>query len=155
MMLAPFVVFLIPIVAILMVFGTAMLAILVAFLKRRHMFALYHQERMAAIEKGIELPPLPQDFFQEDGAKPKRPASHASLLWGLILVATGVTLYFPLHLVLMRVAGEADEAWFALVPVGIGLACLIYYAVVGRKAALKLDQTAAPSSPTPTTTKTN
>src|ERR1017187_5481986 len=95
-MLTEIVALLIPIVAIVMVFGTGMLSIYLNYRKRKEMFALYHQERMAAIEKGIDLPPLPEDFFHEDG-KPARRSPHRQLLSGLILVSIGVTLYFALH----------------------------------------------------------
>ena len=71
--------------------------------KRKDMFALYHQERMAAIEKGIELPPLPEDFFHEEpSADASRRSSHGTLLAGLILVFLGLTLYLALHFTVSR-----------------------------------------------------
>ena len=96
----------IPIIAIVMIFGTGMLAIYFNYRKRRDMFALYHQERMAAIEKGIELPPLPEDFFREDGkgGKPARRGGHGTLLFGLILLIAGLTLYIALHHTLKQIA---------------------------------------------------
>jgi hypothetical protein len=131
---------LIPIIAIVMVFGTGMLSIYLGYRKRRDMFALYHQERMAAIEKGIELPPLPEDFFQEDGDhKPRRRSAHGTLLGGLILLFLGLTLYLALHFTVPRPDGGGDPALFALIPAGIGFACLIYYFAVGRKLALAWD----------------
>ena|ERR1019366_4998914 len=127
---------LIPIIAIVMVFGTGMLSIYLNFRKRRDMFALYHQERMAAIEKGIELPPLPEDFFHEDSPnKPRRRAAHRTLLVGLIFVFFGLTLYLALHFTTLFTAAGGDVSLYALIPVGIGLACLIYYFTVGRKVA--------------------
>jgi hypothetical protein len=128
---------LIPIVALVMVFGTGMLAIYFNFRKRRDMFALYHQERMAAIEKGVELPPLPEDFFHEDGkGRPRRRSGHGTLLGGLVLLFVGLTLYLALHLTVQRTEGSGDVAVYALIPAGIGVACLIYYFAVGRKLAL-------------------
>ena len=50
---------LIPIIAIIMGIGIGMLAIYTGYLKRKDLFAHYHQERMAAIEKGIDCPPWP------------------------------------------------------------------------------------------------
>ena len=130
----------IPIVAILMVFGTGMLSIYLNYRKRKTMFALYHQERMAAIEKGVELPPLPEDFFHgEGGGKPRCRSGHGTLLSGLILVAFGLTLYLAIHFTASRTFEGGDPALFALLPAGIGVACLIYYFAVGRKLALALD----------------
>jgi hypothetical protein len=130
---------LIPIVGILMVFGTGMLSIYLNFRKRRDMFALYHQERMAAIEKGVELPPLPDDFFHEDGGKPRRRPRHGTLLGGLILVFLGLALYIALHFTVSRLDDGGDVALYALIPAGIGIACLVYYFAVGRRIALALE----------------
>jgi hypothetical protein len=133
-MIPEIMVFLVPIVAIVMVFGTGMLSIYLGYRKRKEMFALYHQQRMAAIEKGIELPSMPEDFFYEDG-KPRRRSPYGTLLSGLVLVATGVTLYPALS----SIAGSA-VALFALIPSGIGVACLIYYLAVGRKLAAAMEE---------------
>jgi hypothetical protein len=123
----------------MMVFGTGMLAIYVNYRKRKHMFSLYHQERMAAIDKGVELPPMPEDFFREEGAPPRR-SSHGTLLAGLILVFTGATLYLALHFTLPRIPDTGgDAALFALIPAGIGAACLLYYFAVGRKVAAAME----------------
>ena len=130
----------VPIIAIVMVFGTGMLSIYLNYRKRKTMFALYHQERMAAIEKGVELPPLPEDFFHgESGGKTRRRSGHGTLLGGLILVALGMTLYLALHYTVSRTFDGGDPALYALIPAGIGAACLIYYFAVGRKLALALD----------------
>jgi hypothetical protein len=137
MELIPLVAILIPIIAILAVFGTAMLAIYMSYRKRKEMFTLYHQERMAAIEKGIELPPMPEDFFGEEGGA--RRSSHGTLLTGLIMVSIGLTLYLALHFTTNHLEGH-DFALYALIPAGIGAACLIYYFAVGRKLAESLEE---------------
>jgi hypothetical protein len=123
-----------------MVFGTGMLSIFLNFRKRRDMFAMYHQERMAAIEKGIELPALPEDFFIEDGKRGRvaRPSGHGTLLAGLILGFLGLTLYLALHCTVPRTETGGDPALYALIPSGLGVACLIYYFSVGLKAAAAL-----------------
>jgi hypothetical protein len=137
--LGPIVALMIPIVAIVMIFGTGMLHIYLNYRKRRDMFALYHQERMAAIEKGIELPPLPEDFFHEEsnGAKPARRAGHGTLLSGLILLFIGLTLYLALYFTVPQ--GDVNVALYALIPAGIGAAFLIYYFAVGRKVVAALE----------------
>jgi Domain of unknown function (DUF6249) len=132
-------VFLIPFTAIVMGLGTGMLAIYFNYRKRKEMFMLYHQERMAAIEKGIELPPLSEDFFHENG-RPSRRSPHKALLNGLIMLFIGLPLYFALHFTADRTDGGGDSALFALIPAGIGAAYLIYYFAVGRKIALTVEE---------------
>lgn len=132
--------FLIPIIAIVMGIGIGMLSIYLSYRKRKDMFALYHQERMAAIEKGIELPPLPEDFFHEDGGKPRSHSPHGTLLGGLVLVFIGLTLYLALHFTVPRTEAGGDVALYALIPGGIGVACLIYYFTVGRRLAAEMEE---------------
>lgn len=79
---------------------------------------LRHKERMAAIEKGMELPPDPPEI---DVRRPRY------LLKGLVWTFTGVAVYFALD----ALAG-ADEASLGLIPVAVGLAYLTYYGVQGR-----------------------
>ena len=138
MELAPgILIILIPIVAIVMVFGTGMLNLFLNYRRRRDMFALYHQERMAALEKGIELPPLPEDFFHE---APSRRSPHGTLLTGLILVFAGLTSYLALHFTVSPTDAGGDAALYALIPCGIGAAFLLYYFIVGRKAATAMEE---------------
>lgn len=132
-------IFVIPIIAIVMGLGTGMVKIYLDYRKRRDMFALYHQERMAAIDKGIELPPLPQDFFHEE-AKPSRVAPHGTLLSGLILVFLGLALLLALHFTPAVRESAPGTPLFALIPVAVGVACLIYYFSVGRKLAAVMEE---------------
>lgn len=117
----------IPIVAIVMGIAIGMLGLTLSYKKRKEMFALYHQERMAAIDKGIELPPLPEAFFSED---PKTPTPHRHLLKGLVWLFLGVAIIVALYANHSR-----DVALFGLIPAAVGLAYLVYYALVGKKAA--------------------
>ncbi len=118
---------LIPIISVIMGVGIGMLALILNFKRRKDLFALYHQERMAAIEKGVELPPLPDALLSED-ATPYHPRRHLlkGAWWVLVGLGLGVALY-----------ATVEERWylFALIPVGAGLAHLIYYAVEGSKEA--------------------
>ncbi len=122
----------IPIIAIILGIGVAMLAMLLNYRKRKEIFALYHQERMAALEKGVDLPPLP-DALLTDDARPYNPRRH--LLKGLAWLFVGIGL----GLALFALVGY-QHALFALIPAGIGLAHLIYYAVEGKKEAEAADQ---------------
>jgi len=105
---------------------------IVNYRKRREIYVLYHQERMAAIEKGVELPPIPEDFFKEDSddAKPSSPHSDfgRALFWLLGGLATLVALYFNFN---------GKVALYALIPIAIGLHYLIYYYTISRKEAAK------------------
>ena len=81
---------------------------------------LRHRERIAALEKGIELPPEP-------GFEPgsKRAGSLKSGLMGLFV---GVVLYFAL-----RAVADDDVALFGLIPTAVGIANLIAYFVESKK----------------------
>jgi hypothetical protein len=116
---------LLPILTVVLTLGTVMLAIYLGYRKKKEMFTLYHQERMAAIEKGIEVPPIPDAFFMN----PANQGTGRDLLKGLVWLFVGVGLTVALYH-----EGEKKEALFGLIPAGIGLAYLIYYAVEGRRA---------------------
>lgn len=91
--------------------------------KRKRLMELSHAERMAAIERGMEVPPLPLELI--DGNSRKR---RNSLLPGL------VWFFIGLAMVAGYLLGGDDElpVVFGLVPLGIGLAYLIYYIFEGR-----------------------
>ena len=129
----------VPITAIVLGLTTAMLKLILNYSRRRHMFALYHRERMAAIEKGIELPALPEDFFNEDSKLPSR-GGHGTLLTGLILVFGGLTLALALHFTESRTDDNGEAALYGLIPASIGAACLVYYFTVGRKLAAAVEE---------------
>lgn len=131
-MLIPVVGLLIPIIAIVMGIGIGMLALILQYRKRKEMFALYHQERMAALEKGVELPPMPEAFFAE-GELPRQHSSHGRLLSGLVMTFLGAALLIALH----YNQPESRVDLYALIPLGIGVAFLIFYFAVDRKKALQ------------------
>jgi Domain of unknown function (DUF6249) len=120
---------LIPIFGILFGIGGPVVVVIVWFAlnyhKRRKLMELHHTERMAAIERGMEIPPLPIELI--DGRSvPKR--RRTALLPGL------VWFFIGLALVVGWVADrDADIPLFlGLIPLGVGLAYLIYYFVEGR-----------------------
>jgi len=127
----------IPIIAIIMGIGLSMLAIYLSYRKRKEIFALYHQERMAAIEKGTECPPWPERLLEEE-ATPPSPRRHLlkGLVWLFIGLAATVAVYATFDL---------SHALFGLIPIGIGLAHLIYYFVEGKREAEAADQAASAS----------
>ena len=115
----------IPIVAIVFGIGVAMLGMWLDYRKKRELFQLHHAERMAAIEKGIDLPPLPPEFFQGRKHEPRTPYTYLrrGLMWLLIGIAVTTALW-----------GTHDqEYWWGYVPVAVGVANLITFLVERRR----------------------
>ena len=125
---------LIPIISVIMGIGVAMLAIYLGYRKRKELLDHFHQERMAAIEKGIECPPWPDKLLGDENA-PASPRRH--LLKGLVWLFIGLG-----GMVAVYVAIDHEQALWGLIPAGIGLAHLIYYFVEGKKEAQAVEQTA-------------
>jgi hypothetical protein len=132
----------VPIVAIVMGLGVGMLKIWTDYRKKREILQAHHAERMAAIEKGIELPPLPPQFYGSDdtpalSAKMQefKGASglhylRTGLMWLLIGIAISIALY----------ADHDNEhvhtaAWWGAVPAAFGLSRLLFYFVANRVSA--------------------
>ena len=101
--------------------------IVLNYRKRRQLMELHHVERMAAIERGMEIPPLPIELL--DGSARRR---HTSLLPGLVWLFVGLAILIALDSV------SSDEAMIGLVPTGVGLAYLIYYFIDGRRLEARL-----------------
>jgi hypothetical protein len=115
---------LVPIVAI--TFGTgfipAIIWIILSYRKRRRFMELHHEERMAAIERGMDIPALPIELI--DGrSRGRRSSLQAGLIWSFIGLALLTSMWL-----------DGDfPALPGLVCLGIGLAHLIYYGMEGRK----------------------
>jgi hypothetical protein len=134
----PLVALFIPIIAIVMGIGIAMLAIVLNYRKRKEIFALYHQERMMALEKGVEMPPVPDDLLTDEAMSARADNPRRHLLKGLVWLFIGIGM-----LVAIYVAVDVRKALFGLIPAGIGLAHLIYYFVEGRNAPVTAAQSSA------------
>jgi hypothetical protein len=117
----------IPIVAIIMSLSIPIVYAIVDYRRRRDIIDAHHKERMAAIDRGMELAPLPESFYLS--LKPARRSSY--LLPGLVWLFIGIGLFIALG----AVAGD-DVRYFGLIPAGVGAALLIYYFVEGRKLPL-------------------
>ena len=110
---------LIPMVAIVLGIGTAMLAMYLDFRKKREMIQLYHAERMAAIEKGIELPPLPDGYFSGGDTRSSGPAKPRRT--GLVLLFLGIGITLALW-----GSGVVDALWWlGVVPLALCVAFLL------------------------------
>ncbi|MCW5981801.1 MAG: hypothetical protein KIT09_27190 [Bryobacteraceae bacterium] len=129
-----FIPLLIPVIA-----TVGLVAIVIVMLVLRGQRArMLHQERLAAIEKGIEIPP---ELLSD--STPLTP--NACLLRGLIwtLVGAAVAVFF-----VAMAASEGDAELYAasaigLVPVGVGVAYLVCYRKLQREAGVKQDEAAA------------
>jgi hypothetical protein len=116
---------LIPIVAIVFGIGIGMLSLFLDYRKKKEMFAMHHKERLAAIEKGMEVPPLPPEFFTDN----RRVKTTGDFLRrGLVLLLVGFAITVALY-----DTTRHNYLW-GLIPSAIGLANLIYYFVETRKA---------------------
>ena len=133
----------IPLAAIVFGCGIPITAIVVNYRRRKHLFELYHQERMAAISKGIDLPPLPDSMVVEDD-KPRARSPRESLLKGLVWLFVGLAIFFALGELEGREAG-----FLGLIPAGVGLAHLIYYFVEGRNAPVAGSRNSVTNGPKP------
>lgn len=119
-------VFLIPITAIVMGIGIGMLGLWTDHKRKSQILEQAHRERMAAIEKGIELPPLPSTSLVDPAPKVVNPAK--VLRSGVFMLSLGIVLCFALVQV-----GAREAAVFGLIPGTIGLANLAYAAVLFDK----------------------
>jgi hypothetical protein len=121
-------VFLIPISAIVMGIGIGMLGLWTDHKRKSQMLEQMHKERMAAIEKGIDLPPMNLNADPFAG-KSNAVANPARILRnGVFMVTFGIVLYFALDTV-----GASAAAVFGLIPATIGVANLAYAAVLFDK----------------------
>jgi hypothetical protein len=93
---------------------------------------LIHQERLAAIEKGVDLPPLDQETRRRSWN-----VQRTLLLAGLIWLSLGVCAFITLSAVIASPANAKYEVppgiqWIGLAPAAIGLSHLVVY-LAGKK----------------------
>jgi hypothetical protein len=99
---------------------------------RHHRRIMIHRERLAAVEKGIELPPLEQEV-QRGSWNVSRILLFAGLTW----ISVGIGAFVVLSALLAHPSPQTAEIpeglqWIGIGPIGIGLSHLIVYAV-GKK----------------------
>ena len=120
----------IPIITIVLGVAIAIVWIITVHRQKVQRNDMRHKERMAAIEKGLDLP--------ADPVEPETVRKPGGLRSGLSGLLVGVVLYLAL-----RAVADDDVALFGLIPAAIGLANLVSYFIESRKngngAALKRD----------------
>lgn len=117
-----YVALMIPILGIVLGVAVAIIAIVASHREKLKRTELRHKERLAAIEKGIELPLDP-----EPDAESRKGGTLKSGLSGIFV---GVVLYFAL-----RAVTDPDVALFGLLPAALGAASLISYFLESRRKA--------------------
>ena len=115
-------------VSVIMALSIPIAYLVLRYRRARRAMELLHAERMAAIERGMELPPVQFEIETgpADGRRP-RTALLPGLMWlfvGLAIVIHGLATDF-----------DGPPLFVGLIPVGIGLAYLIYYYVEERRFA--------------------
>jgi hypothetical protein len=100
---------------------------------KHHRRVMIHRERLAAVEKGIELPPLEQEV-QRSAWNVQR----ILLLAGLSWVSLGIGVFVVLNAVLAYPSKLTEGIpqglqWIGVAPVGIGLSHVIVYLAGKRK----------------------
>ncbi|MBQ0960236.1 hypothetical protein KAK06_14875 [Ideonella sp. 4Y11] len=89
--------------------------------RRSQLLEQSHRERMLAIERGLPVPPLPQELFDpEDRVDPLDVRSRA-LRRGLTFVLGGLAVSAAL-----AINRDIDTAAWGLIPIAIGIANLIF-----------------------------
>jgi len=98
---------------------------------------MVHRERLAAIEKGIELPPLEQEVRRS------RWNVQRFLLWfGCLDISIGVGVYILLSVMMSFPPNKFTQdlppgiQYVGVIPVGMGIAHLIAYFVETRRRAI-------------------
>ena len=96
---------------------------------RHNRRAMIHRERLTAIEKGVELPPLEQEAHRRAWN-----VQRILLLAGLTWISLGIAAYVTLTALLSyssNARGDipAGMQWIGLAPIGIGLSHVIVYLV--------------------------
>ena len=116
---------LVPILTVSVSLGALIVWIVVWYRRRMHEVDCRHKERMAAIEKGLELPP-------EAVPQPEQmPPTSRYLLRGLVWLGIGLAITFGGRDWLKGPMG--GSGWIA---VAVGAAYLIFYFVEGRRPSL-------------------
>jgi hypothetical protein len=131
----PFLVFSIPIIAIV----GGITAGIVKTLGRQRLIELAQRERIAAIERGVDLsklPPLPLVDVDSDPGNPylspfehSRRRSQGLLIGGLITLAAGLGICF-----FFRLMVDGEKVWaVGIIPVAVGIALLLSAWIVHPK----------------------
>ena len=127
---------LIPITAIVGGLSIPIIYLLTHYKKRQQLLEQNHKERMLALEKGIELPPIPAELLVRDPFD--SPDDHRQgwdeadkyLRSGITWLFVGLALA-----VVVWLKNEPENAGWALIPIAVGLAKLLFYRISSKRPA--------------------
>jgi hypothetical protein len=106
---------------------------------QHHRRALVHKERLAAIEKGLPLPPEATASLSPEAERRRSwNVQRLLLLAGLIWLSLGVSVYVVLSAIFAANSPSAADVprgleWVGLAPAMIGLSHLLVWAVGRRR----------------------
>lgn len=120
------------ILAVTVSLGVLIVWIVVWHRRRVHEADCRHKERMAAIEKGLDL--LPESAPQRE----QMPVRSRTLLRGLIWLGVGLAIRFGAHEL-----SPPSLSGFGWIPIAVGAAYLIFYFVEGRNKSARGDESAS------------
>src|SRR5215831_4880437 len=120
-------------VFVVLAFSIPIFSILTRSRRLQRAMELLHTERMAAIERGMDLPATSLELLGDQVSKSKRPRT--ALLPGLVWLFVGIAISVSR----LSLDGHDAPLMVGLIPAGIGLAYLIYYFVEERKQIARLD----------------
>lgn len=138
---------LIPIIAVTLGLTIPIVRSIVEYKRKRTLIEAMNKERIAAIEKGMAPPAWPAEMLRgiDDAdeipqtAAAREDKRHQQLTSGLVLIGVGVGILFGLTSII-----GPDVARAGFIPIAIGVAMLIAWAVRGRgKDSGKADDTGA------------
>ena len=122
----------IPIVAILGGISYAAYSMYLKYRRQREMLQMHHAERMAAIEKGIELPPMPAEIAHDPSLEIHRYYGGAYAptrrrYRGLITLLVGIAI----TVAMWQTDGD-NSFWWGLIIVAAGLGQLLISSLESR-----------------------
>jgi Domain of unknown function (DUF6249) len=116
---------LIPIVAILGGVLVVIVVIAIDYKRKAQWLELHHKERLLAIERGVNGPELPAEFFGigqgRGGRLPDQDLRTRSMRQGLLFLFVGIALSAAL-----AINRDLDSAAWGLIPMAIGAANLVF-----------------------------
>jgi hypothetical protein len=105
--------------------GASMFVVYLSHRRKELLLRNAHTERMTALEKGLPVPDMPATLLEDLDT----PNAANSMRSGIALTLVGIVLY-----VAIRQFIDEDMALFGLIPSAIGVANLVYAAVLWRRA---------------------
>ncbi len=126
----------IPVLAILLIFGSPLLIVAIVVIQSYRKRKLLHNSIDKLIDKGMDIPP---ELFDSMQNKPKNPVGY--LKKGVLLTAVGIGVFIWLA----ALAGS-DVATVGLIPLLIGIGYIVLYKVDRRKAEATAPTIGGPAS---------